>query len=168
MQSQRVLIVAGGAVVCLAVAFVVVRWRNPPPPPPAEAIVLVPGKAIGPFSIGMSRAAAEAKRTKPQVAGDPSLVVEGGVAARVRDEKVVGVSAELGVAGVALEGAWIPLGAHAKYTARGLAETMRNCKERRATAPMPGGAIRSAFDCGDTRIEVDETAERVTVVVGAF
>lgn len=168
MQSQRVLIVVGGVIACLAVGFVVYRWRHPPPPPPAEAVTLVPGRALGPFAIGMSRAEAEAKQTMARAAPDASIIVDAGVAARVRDGKVVGVSAELGRAGIALEGAWIPLGIHAKYTAKALAETMRNCTERKSEVAAAAGVKGSRFDCGTTQIEVDETHDRVTVTVGAF
>jgi hypothetical protein len=169
MQSQRVLIVVSGVIVCLAVGFVVYRWRHPPPPPPEAAVALAPGKSLGPFTLGMSRAEAEAKlKTMPHAPGDASVIVEGGVAARLRDGKVVGASAELGTAGIALEGAWIPLGIHAKYTGKAIAEAMRNCTERKSEIAAAAGVKGSRFDCGATQIEVDETHDRVTVTIGAF
>lgn len=168
MRSQRALILVGAALAALAIAFVVSRWRRPPPPPPADATRLVPGAALGPFALGMSRADAEARRAPGKQPTDPSLVGAGGVIARVRDGKVVGVSALLGPAGVSIDGAWIPSGAHSVNTARAIAGVLRSCSERRVEAEGLGGGAGSRFDCQGTAIEVDEAHDRATVVVGAY
>jgi hypothetical protein len=167
MKSQQVLIVAGGVFAAVAVGFVVHRWRNPPPPPPADALLVVPGQRIGPYSLGMPLAEASAKRaTSPSASPSGSAVgavdgwLDGTTRVRLRDGKVTGVSAIVGKAGVSLDGAWIPNAADAPHTVRALAGSLRTCPEKK----RPGGV---RFECYGTRFDADEGRGEVVVAIGS-
>lgn len=162
MKSQQVLILASGVVLASVLAFVGWRFRNPPPPPPPDALVVVPGKRLGPFSLGMPRAEAEAKRAAGAASAAPAsseLLIDGGVRARLRDGKVVSVSATVGKAGVALDGAWIPAAADAPRTVRSLAGSLRGCLEKKRA----GGA---RFECYGTRFDADAARDEAVITIG--
>lgn len=165
---QRLLIVLGGVVVLALVAFVMFRVRHqPPPPPPLDAVVLVPARSLGPFTVGMSQAEAEAKKTTQKLADDATVIAEWPCVARLRDGKVTTVSAVVPPAGISLNGQWIRQATHAAETARALAAALGNCVAHRKEPEGLGGWSGPWFDCRGTRIEADDGREQVTIVVGA-
>jgi hypothetical protein len=165
---QRWLIVLGLVIVAVAVGFVIFRVRQPAPPPPPDAAVLVPGKALGPFAVGMSRAEAEAKKKTNKFQDDPTLVAEFPFVARLRDDRVVTVTAAVPDVGLSLNGHWIRPALHAADSARELAKLLGNCVAHRQERQGEGGWYGPWFDCHGTKIEADEGREQLTITVGAY
>jgi len=168
MKTQHLFIVLGGVIVLVAVGFVLFRVRQPAPPPPADAVVLVPGKTLGPFTVGMSRADAEAKRTSKKISDDPSLVAVWPIFARLRDGKVVSVSGPIPAVGLSLNGKWIRPAVHAADSAKELANLLGNCVAHRQEVEGMGGWSGPWFDCNGTKLEADEGREQLTITVGTY
>lgn len=170
MKPHQLAILGSLGVVLAASGFVMMRMRQPPPPPPPDALVLVPGKAIGPYALGMTREAVEALRPADgkKVEARKDEVIQYPYVATLRDGRVVAVSCLAAGNGYAIGGAWVPPAVDATAMGRGLAQAIGNCTEGFQKPEGLGGWSGPWYDCHGTRVEVDQGRGYVTVIVGQY